>query len=234
MPFERGSPDRIEFHGSLSPKEVDEIATNPLVCVLQASSTVDPDTWRLLNEALFSRRADIALRLYGFYTSICDLSFLRLLPNLRRFCANCLQHAKHVECVASLPHLQTLEIGIYDLESFEFLKDIQPGGITKLSLSATKSRKPSLGLLPRFSNLRTLYLEGQSKEIQVISQLAALEDLTLRSITIPGLEFLRGLKHLWSLDIKLGGTNNLQALEGLTEIKYLELWQIKDLRILMS
>lgn len=229
MPFKRLSPDRIEFQGSLSPQEVDELAADPLVCVLQASSTVDDATWPLLNQELFSRRADITLRVYGFYSSVCDLSFLSQLPNLQRFDADCLQQAKHVESVASLPQLKTLSIGIYDLDSFEFLNDIEPGAITELSLSATKSKKPTLTSLPRFPKLRRLYLEAQQKDIPVISRLAGLEDLTLRSITVPDLEFLRGLKQLWSLDIKLGGTNNLTALEGMTGIKYLELWQIKDL-----
>ena len=43
------------------------------------------------------------------------------------------------------------------------------------------------------------------------------------------LGFLQNLKSLWSLDIKLGGTNNLVALAGMNGIKYLELWQIKGL-----
>jgi hypothetical protein len=34
---------------------------------------------------------------------------------------------------------------------------------------------------------------------------------------------------MWSLDIKLGGTNNLCAIEGMENIKYLELWQIREL-----
>ena len=63
-----------------------------------------------------------------------------------------------------------------------------------------------------------------------MAELAGLEDLTLRSITVAGLDFLRKLKHLWSLDIKLGGTSNLNALEGMTGIKYLELWHVKDMR----
>lgn len=229
MPFKRVSPDRIDFYGSLYSSEVDEIANDPLVSVLQASSTINHETWSLLNQELFSRRTDITLRLYGFYSSVCDLSFLPHLPNLRRFSADCLRQAKHVESVASLPNLQALTIGIYELDTFEFLRDIQSNNITELALSETKSKKPRLTSLARFPKLRSLYLEGQQKDIQAISQLHTLEELTLRSITVPELEFLRGLMHLWSLDIKLGGTNNLGSLEGMLGLKYLELWQIRGL-----
>jgi hypothetical protein len=34
---------------------------------------------------------------------------------------------------------------------------------------------------------------------------------------------------MWSLDIKLGGSNDLRALTQLENVKYLELWQVKGL-----
>jgi hypothetical protein len=101
--------------------------------------------------------------------------------------------------------------------------------IRDLFLGATISKRPSLGLLERFKNLKVLYIEGQQKEIEVISCLASLEDLTLRSISSAGLDFILSLPKLWSLDIKLGGIRNLSALAGLSQIKYLELWQVKGL-----
>lgn len=226
----RTSRERIDFHGSLSPKEVDALVVDPELQVLQTSSSVEPDTWDLLNSALFARRNDINLRVYGFYSSVCDLSFLPRLRNVQRFSADCVMKAKHVESIAALPNLKSLSIGIYNLESFDFLDAIQPDGINELSLGATKSKKPSLASLARFVHLRRLYVEGQQKDIGVISRLAGLEDLMLRSITVAGLDFLCGLKHLWSLDIKLGGTHNLEALEGMSGIKYLELWQVRELK----
>ena len=75
-----------------------------------------------------------------------------------------------------------------------------------------------------------LYLEGHSKDIEVLSELRALEDLTLRSITTPDLLYLAELPKLWSLDIKLGGIRGFAGVEGKQSIKYLELWQVRDLR----
>jgi hypothetical protein len=40
---------------------------------------------------------------------------------------------------------------------------------------------------------------------------------------------LAPLERLWSLDIKLGGIRSFDGIEGKDTIKYLELWQIREL-----
>src|SRR5581483_4421786 len=124
--------------------------------------------------------------------------------------------------------LEELSIGIFDLDNFDFLSTL-PAGIKTLFLGATKSRKPRLGPLRRFHSLRKLYVEGQQNDIEVMADLQALEDVTLRSISTPGIEYVARLPRLWSLDIKLGGIQNLSAIADNHSIKYLELWQIRGL-----
>ena len=46
---------------------------------------------------------------------------------------------------------------------------------------------------------------------------------------MPDLSILTGLNNLQSLDIKLGGTNNLGLLPEIGKLRYLELWQIRGL-----
>jgi len=141
-----------------------------------------------------------------------------------------------VEHIADLENLEELSIGIYSLDSFDFLKQL-PNGIKSLSLAATKSTKPQLQTLSRFQSLTHLYLERQQQGIEVLSELKRLEDLTLRSITTEGLDYISMLRRLWSLDIKLGGIRNLSAIAGKESIKYLELWQIRglsDIRVISS
>jgi hypothetical protein len=48
-------------------------------------------------------------------------------------------------------------------------------------------------------------------------------------VTLPHLEFLTELPGLGHLEIKLGGTRNLQALSKLKALRYLELWLVKGL-----
>lgn len=221
--------ERLNFEGSLTPSEIDSLVTNQKLKVLQTSSPSDSNTWELLNARLFSVRSDVELRVYGHYGASCDLSFVAQLPNLRRFAADCLTEATGVESIESLTSIERLSIGIYRLESFDFLQRVNPERLTHLSLGATFSKRPRLKVLERFSSIQQLYVEGQSKDAEVIGELKLLQDLTLRSTTVPSLEFLIDLPELWSVDIKLGGTTNLGALASLKGVKYLGLWQIKGL-----
>ena len=220
--------DRVEFSSHLNDKEVAQLVSDPDIRTLQCSSPVGPETWERLNLDLFTRRPEIELRVYGFYSLVCDLSFVRRLNNVRRFSADCLMQATGVEHIACLENLEELSIGIYSLDSFDFLNQL-PSTIKSLSLLATKSKKPKLQNLSRFRSLTQLYLEGQQQGIEVLSELNKLEDLTLRSITTEGLGYVSMLPRLWSLDIKLGGLKNLSAIAGKESIKYLELWQIRGL-----
>ena len=223
------SADRVNFEGALTSDEVDALVADPKLKVLQTAKPSDSKTWELLSSHFFSVRPNVELRIYGHYQSSCDLAFLAHLPNLRRFSADCLIKATGVEHIARLAELEHLSVGIYSLDSFDFLLELNPDRLTHLSLGATFSKKPGLRALERFRGIENLYIEGQSKDIEVVGTLKCLQDLTLRSITVPSLGFLINLPRLWSLDIKLGGTTNLSELAYLTRVKYLELWQIKGL-----
>ena len=86
-----------------------------------------------------------------------------------------------------------------------------------------------MGILSRFRELKKLLLEAQTKNFQVVSSLTSLEELTLRSITLPDLSPLVPLRRLMSLAIKLGGTRDLGLLPQIGELRYLELWLVKGL-----
>lgn len=135
-----------------------------------------------------------------------DLRFLKFYPTVKRFRA----------------------LFAWELESFDGIENLSPN-LESLELHQTKSRRLSLAFLKKFKHLKKLYLEGHSKDFEVVSELKDLEDLTLRSITLPDLEAIANLSRLWSLDIKLGGTTNLAALSRAKSLKYLELWMVKGL-----
>ncbi len=122
---------------------------------------------------------------------------------------------------------KNVQIDVYNLESlngFEYLSsdmEFFGFGLTK--------RKFSLNFLERFTNLKQLYLQGHTKDIDVVSKLINIERLTLREITLNDLSILLPLKKLWWLAIKLGGTKKLSDISELTNLKYLELWMIRGL-----
>jgi len=168
----------------------------------------------LLTESDFKKIADVlekhpncGLRVYGNYNnSIKGLSFLKYFPNLTDF------------CIDSMWNFQ-------NLDELSFL----PTSLKSLGIGQTKSNIFSLKILNQFPNLESLYIESHNKDILSISNLKKLKSLSLRSITVPTLDFLVPLTQLQSLDIKLGGTNNLKALPKIENIKYLELWFIRGL-----
>jgi hypothetical protein len=133
LPKKRLDPKRVEFTRNLTPGEVEQLISDPDIRVLQCSTPVEPNTWDLLNRNLFIRRPEIELRVYGSYSSVCNLSFVSRVRNVRRFSADCLMQATGVEHLAALENLEELSIGIYSLESFDFLKHL-PEGIKEAAI----------------------------------------------------------------------------------------------------
>jgi hypothetical protein len=220
---------RAMFDGSASASDFRTVAQRLRLQVLQCVAPVPDDTWAMINELVCVPRPEVQLRVYGHYGSVCDLHFARLLTNARHFAADCLRRATRLETLEALTSLQSLSLGVFELSDFSVLDRI-PEGLSSLSLGPTQSKKPGLFPLARFHSLRRFYVDGHSKDIAVLSGLSGLEDVTLRSITTPDLTYLEPLSRVWSLDIKLGGIRCFKGIEGKDSIKYLEMWQIRNLR----
>lgn len=222
---------RVNIIDSLSQKEVGELAANRNIKYLQFSSPLSSDTYDLLNSNFFNVRPEVQLRCYGFYGQVCDLSFLKQMPNLVNFSADSLHgEVINIESLALLPNLKHLGLGMWELDNLEILKRV-PTSLLGLSIHQTKSVKPDLQVLSRFNELEQLYLEKQAKNIEVISSLEKLVRLSLRSISTKDIAYLLPLKEtLCSLDIKLGGLSDLSLLEGFDHLAYLELWQVRGLK----
>lgn len=168
----------------------------------------------LLTEADFARLAEwmsdqptVGLRAYGSYDgSITNLEFLRHFAGLRRFAADALYHS--LTALDGLRHL--------------------PDELDDLVIGQTKT-KLDVSIVGRFKFLTRLYVEGQTKGLASIAELEGLEELTLRSITLPDLSMLLPLGRLRALELKLGGTRDLALLPRIGELLYLELWMVKGL-----
>ena len=181
----------------------------PLVAehtTIQIQTRMTDDEFRQLADFM-ADYPHVRLRVYGNYdSSITDLEFLRFFPRLRRFA---------VDAAYELP----------SLDGIGHLSD----GLEDLLIGRTRSKRFSLRTLTKFAALRTLYLEGQQKDIEAIGELSSLEDLTLRSITLPDLSALLPLTKLTSLDIKLGGARDIGLLPRIGRLEYVELWMVRGL-----
>ncbi|WP_134686875.1 hypothetical protein [Brevibacillus migulae] len=228
--YEQVFKGRVEIKDRLSEEEVKELLANKDLEVIQFSKPVEPYTFELLNDLLFAMRDDVELRVYGAYGWKCDLSFLSALPNVTCFTVDSMSgEVDHLDAIIQLNQLKSLHIGISNLDNFDILHHL-PDTLESIMLERTQSKKADLAVLERFTQLKKIYIEGHTKNIDVIGRLHQLEDVTLRSVTTKHVEFLAPLKKMWSLDIKLGGINNFEAIEGMENIKYLELWQVRGLK----
>ncbi len=214
----------LTFAEPLTVAEIRSVATRADITAVSTNATMRTSTWQRLDEELFARRSDIRLVVHG---AEYDLSFAAALTHVRRLAVHPVWRPKAIESIAQLPKLELLSLHAFFLESFDFLNGFDPRSLRSLSLHQTKSKKPSLAPLARFKNLRKLHVEFQSKDIEVLAELRALEEVTFRSVTTGDLEFLRPLPRLRSVDLKRGAIEDLSALAAKETVRYLELWQVR-------
>jgi hypothetical protein len=165
----------------------------------------DPDYQTLAD--WLGDQPSVILRAYGSYDgSITNLDFLQHFPTLRALQADALYNS-----LTNIDGLSCL-----------------PTDLRYLGLGQTRKRL-SLTPLTRFTGLRRLFLEAQTKDLDVLAQLHTLTSLTLRSITLSDLSLLLPLTRLRALDLKLGGTHDLTLLPQVGALQYLELWMVRGL-----
>ena len=207
----RGDGNSRLPHGFVAPRGVRSPLTKEMLRPLPAGRQIVQFSGGLRTEdykrlsAWLEEYPDAELRAIR----VADLEFLQFFPRLRRF---------------------RVDSGDRDFESLAGLEYLRPD-LDELGIGWNR-RRLDLAVLARFGQLTTLYLdglEGGFKAIDVVSRLTSLEDLTLRSITLPDLSVLVPLRNLLSLDIKLGGTSDLALLGDIGQIRYLELWRIRGL-----
>lgn len=234
--FSRKEPSKLEFidptrcliSTGVSIGELNLLAEDTSVKTIQFVKPLKIDDFKNIEHVIFSKRQDIELRAYGHYSSICDLSFLRYVPSVRRFSADALMAASNIEFISELEFLDELWVDVYDLLSFDFL-DHLPTTLKLLGLGRTSSKSPSVSSVSRFNKLTYLYLDGQQKGIESVRYLSNLERIVLRSISTLNVDYLAGLERLWSVDVKLGGIKGFNALASLPNLNYLELWMVRGL-----
>lgn len=113
---------------------------------------------RILSEFL-SAYPNVKLRAYG-YRTVGDLEFLRYFPFVKRFQVDC-----------------------YELDDLSGLRYL-PSDLEYLGLGRAKSKRHSLRMLENFPELKTLSVEGHTKDFASVGKLTKLEHLRLGA-TLP-------------------------------------------------
>ncbi|WP_345764681.1 hypothetical protein [Diaminobutyricibacter sp. McL0608] len=168
---------------------------------VQFDAALSADDYGRLN-SWFAQYPEVRLRVYGFWTT--DLGFLEHLTSVRN-----------------------LGLGLWLLESYDGIQALPPEMVS-LGLGDTKKRLSVAGL-ERFRNLRELWVSKNTKDIDVVSTLTSLEDLTLMSMKLPDLSIVSNLVNLREFELALGGTQNLTGLETLPKLSKLYIWRVRGL-----
>lgn len=169
---------------------------------LQLNTPMSRDMWSRLAE-LMAGRPEVELRVYG---GTDNLDFLEFFPSLRKLQADCL----------------------LELRSFDGLR-FSDGSLHSLALGSTLHKPSIKPVLQLKDSLTNFHVEGPVKDAGLIGQLTELQVLSLRSISLPNLLCLLDMPQLISLDLKLGGTNNLEGLSQLQQLQRLEIWMVRGL-----
>lgn len=183
------------------------------------------DTWYRVNPNDW-------LRVYGNYEGeIRDLDFLRFYRHLKRFEIDSMSVVPDLSGLALLPDdLDGLGLMLPSGESGEALLQ-RCQALTILRLAGHKKVPASVAHL---HHLRELYIEGPIKDLSAVADLRSVEEITLRSVSMPDLAHFLNLGRLRSLDIKLGGIRDLDLLPELGCLTSLELWRIRGLSNISS
>jgi internalin A len=156
---------------------------------------------------LIEDRPDVELYVYGRVWR--DLDFLRHFQGLKRF------------------HLALYEVD--DIGGF-----VHVPGLTELTFGETR-KKFSLRFVAALPHLKLLFLVGHKTDLPYIRELAGLEHLGLRGITLPDLSLLRSFARLRKVQLFFGGTRNLAdlaQLPGLEDLSLMRITKLSDLGIL--
>ena len=226
--------------GSLGYKDIDdqvihEIANNGKIKYLQISKPLPDKAYQIIDEIL-SLRPDITFRLFDFDDEDkVDISFLLKMPHLKNLWFNCIdfrndQQKINFDVLARL-RLKQFYIDCFDLRNYEFIKYLSDD-LEDLLITAD-TMGPGIvfdcAWLLKYVNLKSLWLGKKAKKnIELLSQLPKLKELSLRGIKITDFSFLQKM-NLEKLALLWNSNNDLHELAKLKNLREIELWRINKL-----
>jgi len=211
------------------------ISANKNLTWMQMSRPV-PDELIGIIDQILERRPDLYLRIFNYCGKLdvnCDI--LKRLPHLEKlelevnFPGESFQPDFRV--LGELDNLRALSLSAFNLKDYSFIRDVTPK-LEDLHIYADTYNggiKFDCAWLLDFPELHTLCLTHKArKNIEAIAQLPKLKHLGLRSIKLPGLDFLIPLS-LETFSLSWCGMNDLSSLAHLNTLCGLELFHILKL-----
>ena len=221
-------------------KDIDDqviraIVDNKKIKRIQISKPLPDKAYQIIDEIL-SLRPDITFRLFGFYDEDkVDISFLLKMPHLKNLCIDCIDFRKNQQKinfdVLARLRLKQFYIECFDLRNYEFIKYLSDD-LEDLLITAD-TMGPGVvfdcAWLLKYVNLKSLWLGKKAKKnLELLSQLPKLKELSLRGIKITDFSFLHKM-NLEKLALLWNSNNDLHELAKLRNLHEIELWRINKL-----
>lgn len=202
----------INIYDDLVEDDIADILTTPYIHSIQfyEFKKPKPETFRILNDRLFSKRPDIGLSI--FWYDPLDWKFIDYIPNVKN-----------------------LKIQSFLTKDFSPLR--QKSDLTQLLISETKSSAVDVEFISEFKELKTLSIDGMKKGIPKIELLENIENLNLRGVKLKDLTFIKNLVKLRLLKLMFGHYDDLSVLSDLPNLVYLGLSRVRgieDYRFLIN
>lgn len=175
---------------------------------------------------------NFGVRFYGHDSLSFDCHTLLRIPRAKMLVLNCLAKAHNTDALASLDHLHSLSLGIYELENSEILGIDTLRSLRILNMVSEK-RMLNLDYLKEYAHLEQLHIGGKVKNMDAIGLLEGLHYLALDSISKLPLHFINRLRKLKHLRILHGGRENIQEVAE-NEIEGLEIMRVRGLHDLTT
>lgn len=168
---------------------------------------------------------NFGVRFYGHYSLSFDCNTLLRIPHVKMLHLNSLAQAHNTKALATLKHLFSLHLGIYELENSDILGIDSLWSLRDLSIISDK-KILNLQYFKEFSHLEQLHVGGKVKNLDAVGNLEGLNYLALHSISKLPLHFINRLKKLKNLRILLGGREHIQEIEE-NKIDDLEICRVR-------
>lgn len=135
---------------------------------------------------------------------------------------------EELELLRHYPGLRRLGVTSLRLRTWDGVVHVADT-LTELHMGDTL--KPiSIAPFGALRHLTALGIHGPVRNVEVIGHLSSVQDLQLRSVTLPDLSLLLPMPRLTTLWVGLGGTADLSLLPRFELLNDLELWRIRGLR----
>jgi hypothetical protein len=220
------------------PKVIDRAAVQSAVergltaTVQFSQASYHPDLLASLNEVCAEFGADVDVRFFGHHRGHFDAATLALLPDVRSLSVDSLLSISNERHIAGLTQLSRLRFGVYRFDQPEFLKSLDIAKLEALTLGETAKRNLDLTPLAGARQLESLFVQGHTKGMTVVSGLSTVSDLGLSGISArQDLAFLNDMAGLRSLLIILGSRASIEEFSHprLTDVRIIRVRKLERL-----